>query len=244
MKRMMLGAVLLGWVVAAQAQRALALQSDFGVKDGAVSAMRGVAFGVKSAAADFRPQPREYAVRRLGGGLPAETNGGLWPAGTVFVSVVDPGVGTARKSMRAANAERALFRGTRQRHVHLGRGGTGDRSSAGEIDTKTKHRRQGSERSQHVSRPRCLRVCGRATGGGSGDVRRRGTGIAGRRWSRWPTKGAAGRSERRWSGRIPALDYQHGNVWTNLDDALFAGLTPKFGEPVSGHDRSGGQNGL
>jgi S-adenosylmethionine hydrolase len=31
-------------------------------------------------------------------------------------------------------------------------------------------------------------------------------------------------------GTIPALDYQYGNVWTNLDDALFTKLAPKFGD--------------
>jgi S-adenosylmethionine hydrolase len=33
------------------------------------------------------------------------------------------------------------------------------------------------------------------------------------------------------AGTIPALDYQYGNVWTNLDEVLFARLDPKFGEP-------------
>jgi S-adenosylmethionine hydrolase len=31
-------------------------------------------------------------------------------------------------------------------------------------------------------------------------------------------------------GTIPALDYQYGNVWTNLDESLFAQLAPKLGE--------------
>jgi S-adenosylmethionine hydrolase len=31
-------------------------------------------------------------------------------------------------------------------------------------------------------------------------------------------------------GTIPALDFQYGNVWTNLDAALFARLDPKLGE--------------
>ena len=31
-------------------------------------------------------------------------------------------------------------------------------------------------------------------------------------------------------GTIPALDFQYGNVCTNLDEALFARLTPKLGE--------------
>jgi S-adenosylmethionine hydrolase len=31
-------------------------------------------------------------------------------------------------------------------------------------------------------------------------------------------------------GNIPYLDFQFGNVWTNLDDTLFAKLSPKFGD--------------
>jgi S-adenosylmethionine hydrolase len=31
-------------------------------------------------------------------------------------------------------------------------------------------------------------------------------------------------------GTIPALDAQYGNVWTNLDEALFAKLAPKVGD--------------
>jgi len=31
-------------------------------------------------------------------------------------------------------------------------------------------------------------------------------------------------------GTIPALDFQYGNVWTNLDEALFSRLSPKLGE--------------
>jgi S-adenosylmethionine hydrolase len=31
-------------------------------------------------------------------------------------------------------------------------------------------------------------------------------------------------------GTIPYLDFQFGNVWTNLDDSLFARLSPKHGD--------------
>jgi S-adenosylmethionine hydrolase len=74
-------------------------QSDFGLKDGAVSAMKGVANGVS-------PELKLYDVTHE---IPAyniweaayrlEQTVPYWPAGTVFVSVVDPGVGTQRKSV-------------------------------------------------------------------------------------------------------------------------------------------------
>jgi S-adenosylmethionine hydrolase len=34
-------------------------------------------------------------------------------------------------------------------------------------------------------------------------------------------------------GTIPALDFQYGNVWTNLDETLFARLAPKIGDRFS-----------
>ncbi|MDB6168696.1 MAG: acetolactate synthase, partial [Verrucomicrobia bacterium] len=32
------------------------------------------------------------------------------------------------------------------------------------------------------------------------------------------------------TGSIPALDFQYGNVWTNLGETLFSQLSPKLGE--------------
>jgi S-adenosylmethionine hydrolase len=74
-------------------------QTDFGTKDGAVSAMKGVASTVDPSLKlyDLTHDIPAYniweAAYRLDQTVP------YWPAGTVFVSVVDPGVGTNRKSV-------------------------------------------------------------------------------------------------------------------------------------------------
>jgi S-adenosylmethionine hydrolase len=76
-------------------------QTDFGTKDGAVSAMKGVASNVDPTLKlyDLTQEIPAYniweAAYRLDQTVP------YWPAGTVFVSVVDPGVGTERKSVVA-----------------------------------------------------------------------------------------------------------------------------------------------
>ncbi len=77
----------------------LVLQSDFGIKDSAVASMKGVAVGV-SRNLDIYDLTHEIpafniweASLRLGQVVE------YWPKGTVFVSVVDPGVGTERKSV-------------------------------------------------------------------------------------------------------------------------------------------------
>lgn len=77
------------------------IQTDFGLKDGAVSAMKGVAYGVDPTLPlfDLTHEIPAYniweAAYRLSQTVP------YWPAETVFVSVVDPGVGTERQSVVA-----------------------------------------------------------------------------------------------------------------------------------------------
>jgi S-adenosylmethionine hydrolase len=77
----------------------LVLQSDFGLSDGAVSAMYGVALAVDRSLSlfdlthDIPPFQIWDASYRLLQTMP------YWPEETVFVSVVDPGVGSDRKSV-------------------------------------------------------------------------------------------------------------------------------------------------
>ena len=77
----------------------LVFQSDFGLVDGAVSAMYGVAYSVMpdlkihDLTHDITPFDIWEASYRL-----IQTIN-YWPEGTVFVSVVDPGVGSDRKSV-------------------------------------------------------------------------------------------------------------------------------------------------
>ncbi|GAC21576.1 SAM hydrolase/SAM-dependent halogenase family protein [Paraglaciecola arctica] len=81
------------------ADSALVFQSDFGDKDGAVSAMKGVAVGVDKRLPiyDLTHEVPTYNVWEASYRLHQSSS--YWPVGTVFVSVVDPGVGTKRKSV-------------------------------------------------------------------------------------------------------------------------------------------------
>ena len=78
---------------------AIVFQSDFGLCDGAVAAMHGVAFSEDSnlkifdLTHDIPPYDIWEASYRL-----IQTVE-YWPEGTVFVSVVDPGVGSMRRSI-------------------------------------------------------------------------------------------------------------------------------------------------
>ncbi len=107
LKRLLLGIMIISSAFVLSAETAtkgkvngaVVLQTDFGEKDGAVSAMRGVAYG----------EDRNLKIYDLTHEIPAYSiwdaayrlyqTAEYWPTGTVFVSVVDPGVGTDRKSV-------------------------------------------------------------------------------------------------------------------------------------------------
>lgn len=77
----------------------LILQTDFGLVDGAVSAMYGVAYSVDENLKifDLTHDIHPYDVWEASYRLIQTVN--YWKEGSVFVSVVDPGVGSARKSV-------------------------------------------------------------------------------------------------------------------------------------------------
>lgn len=87
----------------------LVFQTDFGLDDGAISAMEGVAFCVD----------KEINIRHLTHNIPQynifDASYRLfqainyWPEGTTFVSVVDPGVGSNRKSVVAKTKTNQLI---------------------------------------------------------------------------------------------------------------------------------------
>lgn len=74
-------------------------QTDFGLKDGAVSAMKGVAMGVDPKLKLFDLTHEIPAYNIWEAALRLEQAAAYWPRGTVFVSVVDPGVGSERRSV-------------------------------------------------------------------------------------------------------------------------------------------------
>ncbi|MCO7126919.1 S-adenosyl-l-methionine hydroxide adenosyltransferase family protein [Sporolactobacillus shoreicorticis] len=79
--------------------RALVFQTDFGLADGAVCAMYGVANSVdqKLKIYDLTHDIPQYNIWEASYRLRQTID--YWPEGTVFVSVVDPGVGSTRRSV-------------------------------------------------------------------------------------------------------------------------------------------------
>lgn len=208
------------------AEHALVLQTDFGMKDGAVAAMRGVAVGVhpKISLHDLSHENTPFdiweAAYRLKQAAP------FWPAGTVFVSVVDPGVGTER---------RATVLKTKTGHFFVGPdNGTWtlvaeELGIAGvrQIDP-LKHRRAGSERSHTFHGRDVFAFVGAKLAAGAIGFEDVGSALPAQvvtlPYERPRLEGTA------LIGTIPFLDFQYGNVWTNLDEALFAKLDGKPGD--------------
>ena len=83
----------------------LILQSVFGYADGAVSAMYGVALGVSPTLRvfDLTHDIPQYDIWEASYRLIQTVS--YWPRGSVFVSVVDPGVGSTRRSIAVRTAE-------------------------------------------------------------------------------------------------------------------------------------------
>jgi S-adenosylmethionine hydrolase len=98
-KTLIFSLVLFGTGSSFAQNKIIVYQSDFGLKDGAVSEMKGVAIGVSPDLKlyDLTHEIPNYNIWEASYRLYQTVS--YWPKGTVFVSVVDPGVGTFRKSI-------------------------------------------------------------------------------------------------------------------------------------------------
>jgi hypothetical protein len=215
--------VLVAWV---RGEQALVIQTDFGTRDGAVAAMKGVAVGVSDALKLFDLSHENSPFDVWEAAYRLKQTAPYWPAGTVFVSVIDPGVGTERKSVVLKTASGHFFVGPDNGTWTLVAEDLGI-ASVREID-ESKHRRAGSEKS-HTFHGRdvyvyvgALLASGKLAFDGVGpDL---GTEIVKLAYEKARREGEV------LIGTIPYLDFQFGNVWTNLSGELFARLKPKAGD--------------
>ncbi len=83
------------------ARPVVALLTDFGTRDHYAGAMKGVVLGLcpEAALVDITHDIDPHDV--LGGGLELAASYKSFPAGTIFLVVVDPGVGSARRPLAA-----------------------------------------------------------------------------------------------------------------------------------------------
>jgi S-adenosylmethionine hydrolase len=220
-------ALLVLFAALAQARAPLVLLTDFGTQDGAVSAMKGVAYGVSP----------ELLISDLSHENPSIFDGAyrlyqteqFWPVGTVFVAVVDPGVGTTRLSVVMKTRTGRYFVGPDNGLLSLVAERDGIEGLR-QIDEKI-NRRPGSGDSHTFH--------GRDVFGFTGA--RLAAGVI-----TFEQVGPALRPEslitltyrkpqhvgQKVSGMIPILDVQYGNVWTNIPKTLFDELHIALGTPL------------
>jgi S-adenosylmethionine hydrolase len=212
----------------AAAKSPLVLLTDFGTTNGAVSAMKGVAYTV---APDLLVS--DLAHDGIGGiwqaGYVLSQAVGYWPAGTVFVAVVDPGVGTDRLAVVVKTRTGRYLVGPNNGLFTfvLDRDGV---EEARVIDERV-NRLPGSEGSHTFHGRDVFGYTGARLAAGVIDLAQVGPRLPPERLVSLPYRRAerVGPVAR---GLIPMLDVPFGNVWTNVPGSLLAELDVHLGDRV------------
>jgi hypothetical protein len=213
----------------------LVFQSDFGTRDAAVAAMKGVAVGVSPELAiyDITHEIPPYNIWE--GALRLVQAAEYWPEGTVFVSVVDPGVGTERKSiaMRSRSGHFFVTPDNGTLTFIAERLGV---EEVREIDEAV-NRLANSEESYTFHGRDVYAYTGARLAAGVISFEEVGRKL--------PARVVAipyqepELDDGALKGNIPILDVQYGNVWTNIDRQTFAKLGVEPGGTVSVRIRNG-----
>lgn len=224
--RLILTAQLAAALPAARAQGALVLQSDFGTRDGAVASMKGVAAGVDPSLRihDLTHEVAPYDIWEAAYRLRQVTP--FWPAGTVFVSIVDPGVGTSRLGVVARTRGGLLIVTPDNGTLTL----VGDEvAEVREIDV-ARQRLPGSERSHTFHGRDVFAYLGARLAAGRMAFEDVGP-SRGTTFVRLPVP-AARREGDALHGMVAMIDRPFGNAWTNIPAALVDAMGWRVGDTL------------
>ncbi|MCS6711427.1 S-adenosyl-l-methionine hydroxide adenosyltransferase family protein [Brachybacterium sp. EF45031] len=208
----------------------LVLQSDFGLDDGAVSAMYGVALGVapQLRVHDLTHNIPPYDIHEGSYRLAQVVQ--YWPEGTVFVSVVDPGVGSDRLSVVARTASGHLVvtpnNGTL---THVDRFFGLDEVR---IIDETANRLQGSAESYTFHGRDVYAYTGARLAAGIIDFADVGAPVAREELVTLPVDDPV-LEDGAVHGAIDALDVRYGSLWTSIPRPLFRELGVEHGDRVT-----------
>jgi len=196
-------------------------QSDFGLSDQAVSAMHGVALGVDKnlKVEDLTHDIPAYNIWE--GAYRLDAVADFWPANTVFVSVVDPGVGSQRKSVVLKTKTNHYFVTPDNGTLTLVAKRLGI-AEMREIDEKT-NRLKGSEASHTFHGRDVYAYTGARLAARAINFEEVGPILAAEVLS-IPFE-TARIDDNKLIGGIPILDPAYGNVWTNIPMSLLLSLT-------------------
>ena len=219
--------LLIAFQLAAQ-NKIVVFQTDFGLKDGAVSAMKGVATGVSADLKlyDLTHEIPAYniweAAYRLEQTVP------YWPAGTVFVSVVDPGVGTERKSVVLKTNSGHFIVTPDNGTLTLIAGSLGI-AEIRQID-EALNRRKNSEASYTFHGRDVYAFTAARLASGAISFEQVGP-LLPKKVVTLPYQKAV-LDGKKLKGNISILDIQYGNIWTNIPADLVKQFSPKYGDTL------------
>nr|WP_017552434.1 S-adenosyl-l-methionine hydroxide adenosyltransferase family protein [Heyndrickxia coagulans] len=203
----------------------LVLQTDFGLCDGAVAAMNGVAISVDPALRIFNltHEIPPYHIWEASYRLYQTIS--YWPADTVFVSVVDPGVGSDRRSIAAKTANgQYIITPDNGTLTHI----KDTIVAAREID-ETANRLPRSEESYTFHGRDVYAYTGAKLAAGVIRFEEIGPEIPAGSIIELPRK-APELQDGVITGTIDTLDVRFGNLWTNIDSSLFRQLDVNYGD--------------
>lgn len=208
--------------------KTVVFQTDFGLKDGAVSAMKGVAMGVSPNLRlfDLTHEIPAYSIWEAAYRL--EQTAPYWPKGTVFVSVVDPGVGTERTSVVLKTKSGHYFVGPDNGSFTLIAESLGIQE-VHEID-EVLNRRQNSQASYTFHGRDVYAYTAARLAAGVITLAQ-----VGKRLPNAVVKIPFQKPVLEGNaivGNIPILDVQYGNIWTNIPVDLFKKLNITAGQNV------------
>jgi S-adenosylmethionine hydrolase len=207
----------------------LVFQSDFGIKDGAVSAMKGVALGVSTDIKifDLTHEIPSYNIWEAAYRLSQTAQ--YYPAGTVFVSVCDPGVGTSRHSVVLLTKSGHYFVTPDNGTLTMIAEQLGIQEIR-EID-EVKNRRTNSNESYTFHGRDVYAFTGARLASQAISFEEVGPKLPNEVVKIDYQKPVFENGIIK--GGIPILDIQYGNVWTNIDKKTFSNLGLKTGDLVS-----------
>jgi S-adenosylmethionine hydrolase len=201
----------------------LVLITDFGVKDGAVSAMKGVATAVDSRVviSDLTHEVSPYNIWEAAFRLQQTYK--FWPKGTVFVAVIDPGVGSERRSIVARTKSGHIFIGPDNGLFTL----VGDESGFSDLRVfkENEYRRKGSEDSYTFHGRDLYAYVGAMLATGQLNAATIGESFPLTKVVRLNYQKAE-RAGGNIKGNVPVLDVTFGNVWSNIPRSMVLGAFP------------------
>lgn len=208
-------------------KKTIVLQSDFGLVDGAVSAMEGVALSVcedlkiYNLTHDITPYNIFEASYRLFQTIE------YWPSGVVFVSVVDPGVGSKRKSVVAHTVNDQYIvtpdNGTLtfiKKYIGI--------DAIREI-SETSNRRKNTEASYTFHGRDVYAYTAARLAAGCIDFEEVGRELSVDRIVELPITETEIKEESV-KGSVDILDVRFGSLWTSIEKSEFETLQPEFGK--------------